>query len=114
MSNDKEVSIETHSLINLPLETYNEKLIVTRERIIDSFWVIDIVHGWENIFERHARPKFCKSILKRFQVKEWSLEDIREVLKLGEGYILLKKRGWKELVGHPNDRGKHCKISSPF
>jgi hypothetical protein len=85
---------------------HNEKLIVTREGIIDSFWEIDIVHGWENIFERHARPKFCKYIPKRFQAKEWSLEDIREVLKLGEGYILLKNRGWKGLVGHPNDRGK--------
>jgi hypothetical protein len=106
VSNDKEVSTEAHSLINFPLEIHNEKLIVTREGIIDSFWEIDIVHGWENIFERHARPKFCKYVPNRFQVKEWSLEDIREVLKLGEGYIRLKKIGWKGLVGHPSDRGK--------
>jgi hypothetical protein len=109
VSNDVEVSIEAHSLINLPLEMHNEKLIVTTEGIIDSFWEIDIVHGWENIFECHARPKFCKYIPKRFQAKEWSLEDIREALKLGEGYIFLKKRGWKGLVGHSSDRGK-CSI----
>jgi hypothetical protein len=107
VSNDKEVSTESHSLINFPFEIHNEKLIVTKEGIIDSFWEIDIVHGWENIFERHARPKFCKSIPNRFQAKEWSLENIREVLKLGEGYILLKKRRWKGFVGHPNDRGKY-------
>ena len=83
MSNDKEVSTEAHSLINFPLEMHNEKLIVTSEEIIDSFWEIDIVCGWENIFERHARLKFCKSIPKRFQVKEWSLEEIRDILKLG-------------------------------
>jgi hypothetical protein len=29
-------------------------------------------------------------------VKKWSLEDIREVLKLGEGDILLKKRGGRD------------------
>ena len=83
MSNDKEVNTKTHSLINFPLEMDNEKLIITREEIINSFWEIDIVRGWENIFERHERPKFCKSVPKRFQVKEWSLEEIREVLKLG-------------------------------
>jgi hypothetical protein len=44
VSNDKEVSTETHSLINFPLEIHNEKLIVTREGIIDSFWEIDILH----------------------------------------------------------------------
>jgi hypothetical protein len=93
--NDKEVSTKAHSLINFPLEMHNEKLIVTREEIIGSFWEIGIMRGWENIFELHAKPNFCKSIPKRFQVKEWSLEEIREVLKLGEGYILLKKRGWK-------------------
>ena len=31
VSNDKEVSIEAHSLINFPLEMHNEKLIVIRE-----------------------------------------------------------------------------------
>ena len=31
VSNDKEVSTEAHSLISFPLETHNEKLIVTRE-----------------------------------------------------------------------------------
>jgi hypothetical protein len=46
-------------------------------------------------------------------VKEWSLKDIREVLKLGEGYIHLKKRGCKGLVGHPSDRRK-CGIFFSF
>jgi hypothetical protein len=64
------MSTEAHSLINFPLEMHNEKLIVTRVGIIDPFWEIDIVHGWENIFECQARPKLCKSILKRFQGKE--------------------------------------------
>jgi hypothetical protein len=60
----------------------------------------------KTFFEHYAMPKYSKSIPKRFQVKEWSLEDIRKVLKLGEGYIRLKKRGWKGLVGHPSDQGK--------
>jgi hypothetical protein len=64
------VNTKAHSLINFPLEMHNEKLIVIRVGIIDPFWEIDIAHGWENIFERHARPKFCKSISKRFQGKE--------------------------------------------
>ena len=59
VSSDKELSIETHSLTNFPLETHNEKLIVTREGIIDSFWEIDIMHGWENIFERHVINAKC-------------------------------------------------------
>jgi hypothetical protein len=46
--NDKEVSTKAHSLINFPLEMHNEKLIVTREEIIGSFWEIGIVRGWEN------------------------------------------------------------------
>jgi hypothetical protein len=69
VSDDKEMSIEAHSLINFPFEIHNEKLIVTREGIIDSFWETSIVHGRENIFERHAMPKFCKYIPNRFQEK---------------------------------------------
>jgi hypothetical protein len=25
-----------------------------------------------------------------------------------------KEKWWKGLVGHPNDQGRHCKISFPF
>jgi hypothetical protein len=47
VSNDKEVSTKAHSLINFPLETHSEKLIIIIEGIIDPFWEIDnnIVHG---------------------------------------------------------------------
>ena len=45
VSNDNEVSTEAHSLINFLLKMHNEKLIVTREEIVDSFWEIDIVCG---------------------------------------------------------------------
>ena len=45
VSNDKKVSTEAPSLINFPLEMDNEKLIITREEIINCFWEIDIVHG---------------------------------------------------------------------
>jgi hypothetical protein len=31
-----------------------------------------------------------------------------------EGYQILKKKGWKGLVGHPHDRGRRCKFSFTF
>jgi hypothetical protein len=49
VSNDKEVSIEAHSLINFPLEIHNEKLIVTREGITDPFWEIEAGKTFLNI-----------------------------------------------------------------
>ena len=33
---------------------------------------------------------------------------------LPESYKVLKKKGWKGLIGHPNDRGKYSKIYFPF
>jgi len=31
-----------------------------------------------------------------------------------EGYQILKKKGWRGLVGHPHDRGRCCKFSFTF
>jgi hypothetical protein len=50
---------------------------------------------------------------KSFQDDHHSLVVIRGVLFLLGCYIilLLKRNGWKRLVGHPKDRGKHHRNS---
>jgi hypothetical protein len=55
---------------------------------------------------RKSRNHFPKKILrsKQFYIRWQNI--------IPEGYEVLKKKGWKELVGHQHDKGKRCKVFS--
>jgi hypothetical protein len=106
-SNDKETSIEAHSFITIPLEILHEPQA--------------------SIFQCLKKPSTAKSLkdqctqshksrnhrpTKILQSKQVGY--IRKRPILPGGYQMLKKKGWKGLVGHPHDRGRHCKFSFPF
>jgi hypothetical protein len=98
-SNDKEVSTEAHSLITIPLETYHSPLV-------SSFQCLDEL-SYVAIFEdsctqdhtsRNRGPK--RNFRSKFlgYIRWWNI--------LPEGYQILKKKGWKGLIGHPYERGR--------
>jgi hypothetical protein len=60
---------------------YAEKnFIFKRKDIIDSFWVIFMVHEQENMYDCRVKPKFFESNVKSFQVDICNLVAISEVL----------------------------------
>jgi hypothetical protein len=77
-SNDKEVSIEAHSFVTIPLETYHSPQVSS--------------------FQCLKEPSYVEIFLKNFYIR-W-----RNILP--EGYHILKKKGWKGLIGHPYERGR--------
>ena len=83
--------------------------ISKRKETIDSFWEIFMVHEWENMHDCCVKPNFFESSVKSFQVDNCSLVVISEVLFIVGCYIvlLLKRKGWKGLIGLPKDRGKN-------
>ena len=99
LSNDKEVSIEAHSFVTIPFETQHEPKA-------SSFQCLE-VPSYVEIFKESrtqrykSRNRSPKKILLRNKVSYITWWNI-----LPEGYQVLKKKGWKGLVGHPSDRGK--------
>ena len=83
--------------------------ISKRKETIDSFWEIFMVHERENMYDCRVKPKFFEYSVKSFQVDSRSLVVISEVLLIVGCYIvlLLKRKGWKELIGLSKDRGKN-------
>jgi hypothetical protein len=77
-SNDKEVSTEAHSFVTIPLETYHSPQV-------SSFQCLE-------------EPSYVEIFLKNFYIRWWNI--------LPEGYHILKKKGWKGLVGHPYECGR--------
>jgi hypothetical protein len=77
-STNKEVSTEAHSFVTSPLETYHEPHI--------------------SPFQCLEEPSYVESFLKNLYIR-W-----RNILP--EGYLILKKKGWKGLVGHPYEWGR--------
>jgi hypothetical protein len=94
-SNDKDVSTEAHSLITIPLETQQ----------VPSFQCLKEPSCVE-IFE-DSRSQDYKS---RNCVPKWIPRNKDNYIRwrniLPEGYLVLKKKGWKGLVGHPYERGR--------
>jgi hypothetical protein len=94
--NDKEVSTEAYSFVTIPLETYHQ--VPSFQCLEESFYV--------EIFE-DSHTHHHKS---RNHVPKWIPRNkdnyIRWLNILPEGYLILKKKGWKELIGHPYERGK--------
>jgi hypothetical protein len=106
-SNDKEMSTETHSFITIPLETFHDLQA-------SVFQCLNKPSSAKSFKDRctqchKSRNHRLKKILRSKQVGYLRRRPI-----LPEGYQILKKRGWKGLVGHPCDRGRRCKFSFPF
>jgi hypothetical protein len=77
-SNDKDVSTEAHSFVTIPLETFHSPQV-------SSYQCLE-------------EPSYVEIFLKNFYIRWWNI--------LPEGYHILKKKGWKGLVGHPYERGR--------
>jgi hypothetical protein len=77
-STNKEVSTEAHSFVTIPLETYHEQHI--------------------SPFQCLEEPSYVEIFLKNLYIR-W-----RNILP--EGYLIVKKKGWKGLVGHPYEWGR--------
>jgi hypothetical protein len=95
-ANDKEVSTEAYSFVTIPLETYHQ---------VPSFQCLE-ESSYVEIFE-DSHTRHHKS---RNHVPKWIPRNkdnyIRWLNILPEGYLILKKKGWKGLIGHPYERGR--------
>jgi hypothetical protein len=92
---DKEVSTEAHSFVTIPLETQQ----------ISSFKCLE-ESSYVEIFE----DSHVQDHKSRNHVPKWIPRNkdnyIRWLNILPEGYLILKKKGWKGLIGHPYERGR--------
>jgi hypothetical protein len=102
-STDKEVSTEAHSIITIPLETFHEPQASVLQCLQKPSSAKSLKDRCTQ--SRNHRPT---KILRSKQVGHLRRQHI-----LPEGYQILKKKGWKGLVGHPCDRGRR-KFSFPF
>jgi hypothetical protein len=97
-SNDKEMSTEAHSFIIVPLETHHESKALILQCLKTYAKILkDLCRQWHK--SRNHRPK------KIFSSKQVGY--LRWGNILPECYQILKKKGWKGLVGHPHDRGRY-------
>jgi hypothetical protein len=94
-SNDKEVSTEAHSLITIPLETQQ----------IPSFQCLE-EPSYVEIFE----DSHSQNHKSRNRAPKWIPRNKNNYIRwrniLPEGYQVLKKKGWKGLIGHPYEWGR--------
>jgi hypothetical protein len=98
-SNDKEVSTEAHSFITIPLETQHEPQALSFQCLEKPSYV--------EIFKVSCtvRCKYRNRYTKNF-FRSKLLGYIRWRNILPEGYHILKKKGWKGLVGQLYERGR--------
>ena len=105
-SNDKEVSTEAHPFITIPLKTQHEPQA-------SSFQCLEEPSYVEIFKESHIEDHKSRN-----RVPKWILWNTVNYIRwrniLQEGYLILKKKGWKELVGHPWDRGRRSNFSFLF
>jgi hypothetical protein len=101
-SNDKEVSTEAHSFITIPLETQHEPLASSFQCLEEPSYV--------EIFKVSCtvRCKYRNRYTKKI-FRSKLLRYIRWRNILPERYHILKKKGWKGLVGQPYKQGR-CNI----
>jgi hypothetical protein len=105
-SNDKEVSIETHSLVTIPLEIYHEPQVLSFQCLEEPSYV-------EIFKESHTEDhKSMNGVLK--WIPRNKVNYIRWQKILPEGYLILKNKGWKGLVRHPYERGRRGNFSFYF
>jgi hypothetical protein len=95
--NDKEVSTEAHSFVTIPLKTYHSHQVPSFQCLEESSYV--------EIFE----DSHTQNHKSRNRVPKWIPQNkdnyIRRLNILPEGYLILKKKGWKGLIGHPYEQG---------
>jgi hypothetical protein len=107
LSNDKEMNTKDHSFFTTPSETLHEPqasvLQCLKESTHDKF-VKDLCTQ-----DHKCMNYFPKKIFRSKQVGYLRWRNI-----VPEGYQILKKKWWKGLVGHPNDRGKCGNFYFPF
>ena len=106
-SNDKEVSIEAHSFVTIPLETYHEPPISSFQCLEEPSYVEILKVSRTKRCKR--RNRHTKKIFRRKQIYYIRWRNI-----LPEGYLILKKKGWKRFVGHPYKRGRCGNFSFLF
>jgi hypothetical protein len=96
-SNDKKMSIEAHSFITIPLETFHEPQASILQCLKEPSYAKTVkdLCTQPRKFRNH-RPK---KILRSKQVGYIRWQNIPP-----EGYQILKNKGSKGLVGHPHDR----------
>jgi hypothetical protein len=96
--NDKEVSTEAHSFVTIALETYHSHQVPSFQCLKEPSYV--------EIFEE-SHTEDHKS---RNRVPKWIPRNKDNYIRwrniLPEGYLIIKKKGWKGLVGHPYERGR--------
>ena len=105
-SNDKEVSTKAHSFVTIPLETYHEPQASSFQCLKEPSYV-------EIFKETHT-----KDHKSRNGVPKWILQNTINYIRwrniLPKGYLILKKKRWKGLVGHPYERGRRSNFSFLF
>jgi hypothetical protein len=94
--NDKEVSTEAYSIVTIPLETYHQ---------VPSFQCLE-----ESSYVKIFEDSHTQDHKSRNRVPNWIPRNKDNYIRwrniLPEGYIILKKKGWKGLIGHPYERGR--------
>jgi outer membrane biosynthesis protein TonB len=99
-SNDKEVSTEAHSFIIVPLETHHESKALILQCLKEPSYA-------------KILKDLCRQAHKSWNHRQKKIFPNKQVgyLRWGnilpECYQILKKKGWKGLVGHPHDRGRY-------
>jgi hypothetical protein len=106
-SNDKEMSTEAHSFITIPLETLHEPQASVIQCLKKS-------SSAKSLKDRCTRGHKSRNHRPTKILQSKQVGYLRRRPILPEGYQILKKKGWKGLVGHPCDRGRRCKFSFPF
>ena len=105
-SNNKEVSTKARSLVIIPLETYHEPPV-------SSFQCLEEPSYVEIFKESHTEDhKSRNRVLKWIPRNKVNYIRWRNILP--EGYLILKKKGWKGLGGHPYERGRRGNFSFLF
>jgi hypothetical protein len=96
--NDKEVSTEAYSFVAIPFETFHAPYIPSFQCLEEPFYVkiFEDSHSQDHKYRNHV-PKWIPRNKDNY---------IRWQNILLEGYLILKKKRWKRLIGHPYERGR--------
>jgi hypothetical protein len=101
-SNDKDVSTEAHSFVTIPLETYHSSQVSSFQCLEEPSYVAIFEDSRTHDHKsRNCGPK------RNFRSKFLGCIRWRNILP--EGYHILKKKGWKGLVGYPYEQ-ERCGI----
>jgi hypothetical protein len=102
-SNNEEVSTEAHSFVTIPLETQASSFQCLEEPSDVEIFKVSCTERC-NYRNRYTKKIFRNKLLG--YIRWWTI--------LPEGYHILKKKGWKGLIGHPYERGRSGILSFLF